>query len=122
MATETTTRLLAVLGLGLAAACGNDPATPAVSSCVSQGPVTEIVDNHLPSGGDHVLSVPSVDVVIGEERRYDIRGDNVGHTHFVTLTEEHFDSLRRGESVSVTSSNKGPVGFGHDHVIRLSCP
>ena len=108
--------------LVLAIACSDDPAGTELSTCSTLGPVVEILDNHLPSGGDHVLLVPPQDVVDGLERSYDIRGDNVGHTHTVTLTAEDFASLRVGDPVTVISSNNGPVGIGHDHTIVLSCP
>jgi hypothetical protein len=117
----------AAMGLGLAAtillgACSEDAVEPGLSSCATIGPIAVILDNHLPSGGDHVLTVPPEDVVAGLELVYDIRGDNVGHTHTVTLTTAHFAALRQGDPISVVSSNNGPVGFGHDHTVRLSCP
>jgi hypothetical protein len=104
------------------AACDEDPANVEASTCLTDGPVAQIVDNHLPSGGDHAISVSTVDVLDALEKTYDIRGDNVGHTHSVTLTADDFVSLQMGETVSVVSSNNGPVGFGHDHTVRLSCP
>ena len=102
--------------------CGDDPAEPGLSTCMTTGPGVDILDNHLPSGGDHELVVSPADVVAGVERTYDIRGDNVGHTHTVTLTAAHFRSLQDGDPISVRSSNNGPVGIGHDHTIDLSCP
>lgn len=114
--------MAAAMGCTLLGGCGDDPADASLSTCTTTGPVVTILDNHLPSGGDHKLVVPAEDVVAGVERVYDIRGDNVGHTHTVTLSAPHFASLKVGDSVSVVSSNNGPVGFGHDHVVRLSCP
>lgn len=104
------------------AACDNDPANIETSTCLTDGPTALIVDNHLPSGGDHAISVSAADVLNAVEKTYDIRGDNVGHTHSVTLTEDDFASLLTDEVVTVVSSNNGPVGFGHDHMVRLSCP
>jgi hypothetical protein len=106
----------------LVSGCSDGPAEAGLSTCATLGPIAEIVDNHLPSGGDHVLVVPAQDVVSGVERTYDIRGDNVGHTHTVTLTADHFASLQRGMAITVVSTNNGPVGIGHDHTINLSCP
>lgn len=106
----------------VASACSDSPAETESSTCTTVGPVVEILDNHLPSGGDHALVVPPEDVAAGVERTYDIRGDNVGHTHLVTLTVDHFASLRRSVPISVVSTNNGPVGIGHDHSIDLSCP
>lgn len=115
------TRAILIGALSTAFACG-DQAGPELSTCATVGPVALIVDNHLPSGGDHQLVVPGEDVVAGVEKTYDIRGDNVGHTHTVTLVPADFASLLRGDPVSVTSSNNGPVGIGHDHLVRLTCP
>jgi len=105
-----------------AAGCGDDPAAPGLSTCATIGPVSVILDNHLPSGGDHELVVPPEDVVTGLEKTYDIRGDNVGHTHSVTITGLDFTELQAGDPITVISSNNGPVGTGHDHTVQLSCP
>ncbi len=112
----------AALGCVMLGGCDDDPADVPLSTCATEGPVVAIVDNHLPSGGDHKLEVPAEDVVAGVEQVYDIRGDNVGHTHTVTVTPDDFASLQAGDPVSVVSSNNGPVGIGHDHVVNLSCP
>ena len=111
----------AVMSISVLGACDDDP-VQRLSTCVTLGPVVEILDNHLPSGGDHKLVVPPEHVVAGVERTYDIRGDNVGHTHTLTLTATHFGLLQVGDSVSVVSSNNGPVGVGHTHAINFSCP
>lgn len=115
----TRVALVAVL---LSAACGDDPVEPQLSTCATLGPVAVILDNHLPSGGDHALEVPAADVVAGIEKTYDIRGDNVGHTHSVTITAANFESLQVGDPISVLTSNNGPVGFGHEHTVQLTCP
>jgi hypothetical protein len=114
--------LVALTLAALSAGCKDDSSNAPVSTCMTLGPDVEILDNHLPSGGDHRLVIPATDVVAGVERTYDIRGDNVGHTHFVTVTEPDFASLQRGDPVSLTSTNNGPVGIGHVHGINLSCP
>lgn len=106
----------------LSTACGDDPVEPSLSTCATLGPVVVILDNHLPSGGDHALDVPPADVVAGVQKTYDIRGDNVGHTHTVTITAAGFQALQVGDPISVVSSNNGPVGFGHDHTVQLTCP
>jgi hypothetical protein len=123
MSRPTGSIALSVLVLTLALpSCGDDPVKVRTSSCAQLGPFVRIIDNHLPSGGDHELIVSASDVTAGVERTYDIRGDNVGHTHSVTLTSVHFLTLRDGNPVTVVSSNNGPVGIGHDHTIELSCP
>lgn len=118
LGTWLTAGMLALVLVG----CNDDPVADQTSTCMTVGPVVVILDNHLPSGGDHELIVPAADVVAGLEKVYDIRGDNVGHTHTVTLTVAHFTSLQNSVAVSVTSSNNGPVGIGHEHTVELSCP
>lgn len=113
--------LCLVTGVLLVSACGDDPAAPGMSTCTTIGPVAVILDNHLPSGGDHALVIPPGDVRAGVEKTYDIRGDNVGHTHTVTVTAAAFGLLQVGDPVSIVSSNNGPVGFGHEHTVELSC-
>ena len=112
----------AVVAAIAAAGCGDDPVEPGLSTCATLGPIASILDNHLPSGGDHALVIPAADVVDGLENTYDIRGDNVGHTHTVTITGADFESLQAGDPITVLSSNNGPVGFGHVHTVELTCP
>ena len=117
----THTAVALLVGLTIPA-CSSDPTKPQMSTCATVGPQVRIVDNHLPSGGDHELDVTAAEVTAAVETVYDIRGDNVGHTHSVTLTTAHFLALQEGEPVTVMSSNNGPVGIGHDHTIELTCP
>lgn len=92
------------------------------STCLTEGPVVEILDNHRTTGGGHELVVTSADVVAGVLASYDIRGDNTGHTHEVTLTADDFADLADGRTGTVFSSNNGSAGASHAHEIRLSCP
>ena len=114
--------LLAVVVAGSLSGCDGGGTDANASSCVTVGPVVEILDNHLPSGGDHLLVIPVEDVIAGTERIYDIRGDNTGHAHTVTITAADFEALQDGLSVSVTSSGNGAVGASHTHDIVISCP
>ena len=113
---------LVFVSAAFAVACDDGPSEVVLSTCATVGPVIEILDNHLPTGGDHYFTIPAADVVAAAEKVYDIRGDNVGHTHTVRVTADDFLSLQIGDPVSIVSSNNGPVGFGHEHVVRLSCP
>ncbi len=114
--------LLALLpALLLAAACGDD-GDESPSSCLSDGAFVEIIDNHQTSGGDHQLVVSATDVIAGVEVVYDIRGDNTGHTHSLTVTAASFSSLQDGTSVTITSSDTGAAGNDHTHDVQLSCP
>lgn len=115
------------LGFGLsawAAGCddGDDGDGGEGSTCLSEGVLVAIVDNHNVLGGDHELTVSATDVVAGVDKTYDIRGDNTGHTHTVTVSAEDFAALAVGTSVTLISSNNGSAGQSHTHEIRLSCP
>ncbi len=109
---------LALSGLTLACtACG-----PAAPTCTADGVDVDIVDNHRTSGGDHKLEISADDVVAGVAQTYDIRGDNTGHTHTVTVSADNFADLQEGISVSLESSDTGAAGNDHTHDIVLSCP
>lgn len=92
------------------------------STCLTVGPVVDIVDNHRTLGGDHKLTVSAADVAAGVAQTYDIRGDNTGHTHTVTVSAEDFAALAVGTPITLISSNNGSAGQSHTHEIRLSCP
>lgn len=121
-----TLRLALVLGL-LTAACGDDGGGDtdggadggAANPCVTDGVVAEIGDNH-PSGS-HQLSIPLDDVLAGEDKSYDIQGNNTGHGHTVTVSADDFAALSAGETVELTSSNNGSAGRSHTHPVTLYC-
>jgi hypothetical protein len=100
--------------VGVLSAC--DEAT---SPCIAFGTVVDIDDNH--PNGSHVLEVSSEDVAAGDERSYDIQGNNTGHGHTVTLSAEDFASLQDGDPVTVESSDTGAAGNDHTHTVTISC-
>ena len=112
--------LLLSLLLLPAVACDDDGDD--ASSCLAEGAAIDMIDNHRLSGGDHQLVVSADDVTLGVEQVYDIRGDNVGHTHSLTVTVDAFTSLQDGDTVTVTSSDTGAAGNDHTHDVELSCP
>jgi hypothetical protein len=114
------TRGAALAALLVLAGCSDNITAPEFSTCVTSGPLVEIADNH--PTGSHEMIVSGGDVFAAEEKVYDIRGDNVGHTHTVTVTEPDFLSLQDGDPVTVVSSNNGSVGNSHTHAVTLSCP
>lgn len=117
-----TLSLIAFAGAQPLAACGDDEDPATTSTCLTLGPVVDILDNHRTTGGDHKLVVTAEDVAEGVDQAYDIRGDNTGHTHEVVITAADFASLAAGTTVTITSSNNGSVGASHTHEVRLSCP
>lgn len=112
------------LVLALVACGGTTPGADgaAGSTCTTMGAAVDILDNHRTSGGDHTLVVSAGDVVAGVDRTYDIRGDNTGHTHTVTITAADFALLQQGTPVTLVSSDNGSAGASHTHTIELSCP
>ncbi len=118
---------LAAFGFGLNA-CGEDESedcvgcdVQAVNLCITDGPIVDITDNHLPSGGDHELIVSADDVNAGVEKVYDIRGDNTGHTHSVTITVADFELLQVGTAITLQSSDTGAAGNDHTHTVEIGC-
>lgn len=89
------------------------------SPCEDNG-VTVVIEENHPTG-DHKLEVPLDDVTAAEDVVYDIRGDNTGHGHTLTVTSEDFLSLEDGDEVTLTSSDVGAVGQDHTHVVVLDC-
>jgi len=109
-------------GLAVATLLGVSACGPAASTCTVDGAVVDILDNHQTSGGDHQLDVTAADVNAGAEISYDIRGDNNGHTHELTVTEADFTALQEGTQVTIESSDTGAAGNDHTHEVELSCP
>ncbi len=64
----------------------------------------------------HVFAIGVADVMSGKEKTYDLAGTS-GHPHFVTVTGNDFERLRRGERVRLPSSKEG----GHIHRLLLEC-
>jgi hypothetical protein len=94
------------------AACGggggdNNP----VTSCVMDGTVAAIGDNH-----GHVLNVTTADVVAGAMKTYDIMG-TADHTHSVTVSDTLMVRLQNDSSAMVTST----ITNGHSHDITITC-
>ncbi len=116
-----TSRMLGTL-MAAAAAVALSACGPAASTCTTEGAEVSIIDNHRTSGGDHQLEVSAEDVNAGVEVTYDIRGDNVGHTHTVAVTADDFADLQVGTSVEIESSDTGAAGNDHTHIVQLSCP
>ena len=110
--------MMAVLGATMLIACGAEEKE--AGDC-ADGVTVEITDNHRTAGGDHKLEIPADDVTAGDEQTYDIRGDNTGHTHSVTVTAEDFNTLQDGKAVTIESSDTGAAGNDHTHDIVLTC-
>lgn len=101
----------------LTVSCGNGgDATPdAAGADCTQEPAAVTVENNHPHGG-HAFTVSPEDVAAGAEVTYDIQGQT-SHNHTVTLTEQHFETLQGGGSVTVTSSE----AEDHSHQVTVTC-
>ena len=77
----------------------------------ANGTSATIAANH-----GHLLSIPRGDVVAGVAKTYSIQG-TATHLHQVTVSAAQFATLKRGATVSTTSSN----GAGHTHGVTLRC-
>lgn len=83
---------------------------PTDNACDPDGVSTTIDTNH-----GHSLTVPLEDVIAGIEKIYNIQGTS-SHNHTVTLSPTHFESLKQGELIQITSSRNG-----HTHIVSASC-
>lgn len=109
--------LVFALTATFATACGSS--NEASGLCAENGVTTNIVDNH-PSGS-HTLVIPIADVAAGVDATYDIKGNNTGHGHTVTVTADDFTALDSGTVVTIESSDTGAAGMDHTHPVTLSC-
>lgn len=100
--------------VGLVSACGDDNSDPGTGGdldCLANGTRVSIGANH---GHDVIIS--KEDVEAGVERIYSIAGTSA-HSHVITLTEDHFQSLQQNQSVTVTSDSSS----GHTHSVTVRC-
>ena len=67
----------------------------------------DAIINNVANHG-HSLTVPAADIEAGAEKTYDITG-TASHSHEVTLTADHFTSLKAGSSIQATSTSSGPM-------------
>ncbi|HET6585301.1 MAG TPA: hypothetical protein VFG69_17705 [Nannocystaceae bacterium] len=74
-------------------------------------PAVVIANNHM-----HAMAVTLAEVEAAVETVYDITGA-AGHSHSVTLTQDHFEMLAQGLNVMVVST----IGSAHSHMITVSC-
>jgi hypothetical protein len=89
---------------------GDDPPPPpGGQSCGSSG--TAIAGNH-----GHTLSIARADLDATTNQTYNITG-TANHPHTVTLTPAQLQSLKAGQSVTVTSSTDA----SHEHAVTVSC-
>lgn len=79
------------------------------SMCSGDVIVADVSQNH-----GHSLEIPVADIMAGTERQY-VTGGTTGHCHVVTLTADHFATLRAGGEVRVVSCNNT------EHEYALSC-
>lgn len=82
-------------------------------NCSANGTVVTIGTNH-----QHTLTVPKADITAAATKTYDIMGAS-GHTHSVTLTMTHFQTLAANQMVTVQSTSGG--SDSHTHSVRVSC-
>ena len=99
--------------LTLIQGCGSDDsATPSSqASCLDNGTNVSIGSNH-----GHSLTVSKTDVEQAAEKVYSIDGSS-GHSHQVTLTSSHLQSVQQNQSINVDSNTSS----GHSHSINVSC-
>ncbi|MEM7155252.1 MAG: hypothetical protein AAF799_20555 [Myxococcota bacterium] len=88
---------------------GSAEDTTAGSDEGAQACPNEVVAS-IVSDPEHSLVIPPADIEAGVEQSYDIQGI-AGHPHTVVVTAAHFEQLRAGKSVTLTSS----VDANHDH-------
>lgn len=71
--------------------------------------------NQINRNHGHALTLTYEEVIKGEPKTYSIQGSS-GHPHELALTEEHFEALRKVETIEVESS----LVAGHTHIVRIT--
>lgn len=83
----------------------------AAQTCPNGASAVVITANH-----GHSLTVPKADAAAGKAKKYSIQGA-ANHPHIVSLTTAHFSTLKKGGTVTVTSTTTG----GHSHSVSVKC-
>jgi hypothetical protein len=110
------------LGLGLTAvaSCGGGGSSPGGAAgtsgsggnaCEAHPPSDTISANH-----GHTLTVTQADVAAGVLKMYSIMG-TAAHDHTVSVTSNSFDTLKSGQSVTITSTTNAD----HSHSVTIVC-
>jgi hypothetical protein len=101
--------VLLLFGCGGGGGGGNNNNGGNAQSCGADGGA--IAGNH-----GHVLTVATADLDSATSKTYDITG-SATHPHTVTFTPAQLQSLKAGQSVTVTSSTDS----AHEHTVTASC-
>jgi hypothetical protein len=101
--------VLLLFGCGGGGGGGGNNTGGTAQSCGANG--AAIAGNH-----GHVLTVATADLDSATSKTYDITG-TASHAHSVTFTPAQLQSLKAGQSVTVTSSTDAL----HEHTVTASC-
>lgn len=80
-------------------------------------PTCDTVNALIGGNHGHTITVSADDVAAGVEKTYQIQGSSL-HPHTVTVTANHFATLKTTGSVTVTSS----LDDNHTHPVTVTCP
>lgn len=80
-------------------------------NCLDNGTSSSISSNH-----GHSVLVSKSDVLAGVDKTYNITG-TANHAHSITVTAAHFETLKKNQSVTVSSTNDG----NHTHSVLIQC-
>ncbi|MCM2277376.1 MAG: hypothetical protein NDJ89_04815 [Oligoflexia bacterium] len=105
-----------LLGMSrLLSACGRTDESD-IAGYLGLGCDGKSVSVSITTSHSHTLTVSIEDVSAGVEKTYTMTGS---HPHSVTLTAEHFATLRAGGTVSLVSTGGG--GGNHTHATKFVC-
>lgn len=91
------------------------------SKAVCTQDIQAVIDDSLPltvKNHGHEVIVTASDIRLGAERGYDlVPGVHGSLFHQVVVTAEHFEGLKRGETVRIQTTSRE----GHSHTVVLQC-
>lgn len=97
-----------IVGTAGRALLGCAPAAPSADIAV-----TSSVDfNH-----SHKVTIPGADIDSAPSQKT-YTSDGASHTHDITLTSQQFEAIKKGESVTVTSTATGATPHTHTFTIK----
>lgn len=88
-----------------------DTGSTGEKNCLDNGTTATISSNH-----GHSVIVSKADVLAATAKTYSITGTS-NHDHSITVTASDFESLKKNQSITITSTSDGT----HTHSVVVQC-
>ncbi|MBI4334297.1 MAG: hypothetical protein HY673_23835 [Chloroflexi bacterium] len=106
------------VGAGLVVVAAGAAATSVLAACAPAPPTADIrVTSSTDFNHSHNVTVPGADVDSAPSQKT-YTSDGASHTHDITLTRANFEAIKKGETVTVTSTATGANQHTHTFAIK----